>query len=117
MIRVVICDDSRVVREFLQAALPSLGYDIVGVGESGHDAIALCAKQKPDLAILDLSMGSLSGNIAARQILEAGNAKKILMMTSMTQTKDALEAEGLAFIAKPVHRAQLEMKIESLFKE
>jgi DNA-binding response OmpR family regulator len=117
VIRVVICDDSRVVREFLQAALPSLGYDLVGVGESGHDAIRLCAQYKPDLAILDLSMGDLSGNIAARHIVEHGNTKKILMMTSMTQTKDAMESEGFAFIAKPVHRAQLEIKIESLFKE
>ena len=116
--RIVVCDDGQRVREFLQAALRSLGHDLVGLGESGHDAIRLCAEHMPDLAILDMSMGDLSGHAAARQILHAGNAKRVLMMTSMTQTKEYVENElKLPFIAKPVHRVQLGLKIESLFKE
>lgn len=116
ILRVVACDDSPEVRDFIRKCMLTLGHELVGLGESGHDAVNLCEEFRPELALLDLSMGDKSGEIAAKEIIKNKTAEKVLLMTSMSQAREYLEKEGLDCIAKPVHRVQLGKKIDSLFE-
>ncbi len=62
MIRVALVDDHAVVREGYRRLLESKG-DISIVGEAGaaDEGYALCLREKPDVLLLDLSLGQSSG--------------------------------------------------------
>ena len=54
---IVIADDEPIIRMDLRAMLTNAGYDVVGEGADGFEAIELCKTLKPDVAILDIKMG------------------------------------------------------------
>jgi YesN/AraC family two-component response regulator len=61
-LRVVIADDERPARSFLAALLRQFDdVTIVGEADSGHQAVSLIVREKPDLALLDLHMPELGG--------------------------------------------------------
>lgn len=66
--RIVVADDHLVVRQGLRMILESAGYEIVGEAADGEEALRICLKLKPDVAILDLEMPHLSGTDCARVI-------------------------------------------------
>jgi two-component system, NarL family, response regulator NreC len=82
VIRVVLVDDHAVVRAGLRMVLRSAA-DIVVVGEAagGVQAIALADQLRPDLIVMDLSMGGLDGVAASREILGRHPGIRILVLT------------------------------------
>ena len=65
---VVVVDDEPIIRMDLKAMLGNAGYNVVGEGADGFDAIALCKELRPDVAILDIKMADLDGLSAAKCI-------------------------------------------------
>ena len=57
--RVVIADDHPLVRDGIRAALSRADIDVVAEAPDGDAALRLVREHKPDLLILDLSMGGL----------------------------------------------------------
>lgn len=81
-IRILIADDHEVVRQGVRNILESdREIEICAEATSGRDAVALCEKNAPDVAILDISMPELNGIDAARQILKTQPRTKILIFT------------------------------------
>ena len=114
--RCVIADDSREIQKIWTATLIHLGHEVIGVGNSGSEAILLCGAIKPDLALLDMSMGEISGHTAAIAIRANGDAKHIIIATSRVAAFDELAKLGLDFISKPVTVKNLARKIDELTK-
>ncbi len=81
--RVVLADDHTLVRAGIRALLESLpDVEIVGEASDGRQAIDLVVAEKPDVALLDISMPSLNGlEVAAR--LAAGSPRTRLVILSM----------------------------------
>lgn len=81
-IRVVIADDHEIVRQGVRNILEAAGgIELCGEATTGRDAVALCEKSSPDVAILDISMPGLNGIDAARQILKIRPKTRILIFT------------------------------------
>lgn len=81
-IKIVIADDHEVVRQGVRNILESESeIELCGEATTGRDALALCEKHEPDIAILDISMPDLNGIDAARQIIKALPKTKILIFT------------------------------------
>ncbi len=82
-ITVIIAEDHTIVRKGLRALL-ELQKDIHVVGEAsdGRKTVALAAKLKPDVIIMDISMPLLNGLEATRQILAAQPGSKILILSA-----------------------------------
>lgn len=55
--RFVLCDDDRVFTSIIEAMLTDLGHGVVGVGTTTADSVALVRAARPDVVILDLSLG------------------------------------------------------------
>jgi two-component system, NarL family, response regulator NreC len=71
-IRIVLADDHQLMRSGLRLVIeqqPDLS--VVGEAGDGREAVALANSLRPDVAVMDISMPSLSGIEAARQITEA----------------------------------------------
>ncbi len=59
--RVVLVDDTRDLRELMRLAMVRGGFDVVGEAADGREGIEVCAKQQPDVVLLDLAMPVMDG--------------------------------------------------------
>jgi DNA-binding NarL/FixJ family response regulator len=82
MIRVLIADDSALVRHGLQLLLgdqPDLV--VCGVARDGVEAVAMTSERSPDVVLMDLSMPRMDGLAATREILLTCPWCPVLMLT------------------------------------
>lgn len=83
MMRILIADDSAVVRERLSGLLTDLrGIEVVGQAEDAIEARNLAEKLRPDVAILDLRMPKGSGADVLCDIKKLDPTPKVIMLTN-----------------------------------
>ena len=77
--RVLIADDHRLFREALRGVLER-ECDVVGEAATGEEAMALAARTRPDIVLLDLGMPGVGGlNAAHRLAREAPNSRVAIL--------------------------------------
>lgn len=110
-IRLVLVDDSEVVRLGLRALLGAeRSLEIVGEGSSVATGVAACAKHKPDVALLDLRLPDGTGFDACRRILQRLPETRVLMLTSVaddTLVDEAIRAGAHGYLLKEVNSRAL----------
>lgn len=81
-IRILLCDDHRIVREGLRSLLKKES-DMVVVGEctNGLEVCKLARTASPDVIILDVAMPDLNGIAAARRIQSEAPKAKVLALS------------------------------------
>ena len=105
-IRVVLADDHAIVRSGLKAVL-SAAPDIHVIGEAanGKDAVALAERLRPDVVVMDLTMGEMDGLAATKAIAGENkeSAPRVLVLT-MHQEEEylvpLLEAGASGYLVK-----------------
>jgi len=82
-IRVLIVDDSVLMREAIKSILESVDlFEVVGIARDGQEAVQKASMLKPDVITMDLKMPLLSGLDAIEQIMET-NPIPIIVVSSM----------------------------------
>ncbi|MFH2202453.1 MAG: response regulator [Elusimicrobiota bacterium] len=113
--RILIVDDSPVLRIMLQEMLEAMGHEIVGEAEDGATAVALYREKKPDLVTLDVSLPDMNGIEVLQNIRRVDSAAKVLMVTGNDQkaieTK-ALALKALGVLRKPFDEGDLRKMLE-----
>ncbi|PXW72841.1 LuxR family two component transcriptional regulator [Loktanella sp. PT4BL] len=109
-IRIILADDHPIFREGLVNSIEETGeFEVVGVGGSADEAVALAFQYKPDIALLDLSMPG-NGITAAQRISDAGSAGAIAMLTVSEDSNDvtaAMQAGAMGYLLKGVSASEL----------
>jgi NarL family two-component system response regulator LiaR len=111
IIRVVIADDHTMIRSGLRLFLMAFE-DLKMVGESanGEEAIHLCAREKPDVVLMDLIMPVMDGIRATREIRSRFPKTQVVGLTSFSESeliREMLEAGAISFLMKNVSAAEL----------
>ena len=110
-IRVLIADDQALVRSGFRLIVetrPDL--EVVGEAETGTEAVALALELGPDVILMDVRMPELDGIEATRQIVAAGNAARILVLTTFDLDEyvyAAVRAGASGFLLKDVRPGDL----------
>jgi PAS domain S-box-containing protein len=108
---IVLVDDSPDVRTLVRAQIRmSRRLDMVGEGVTGHDAVELATRHRPDLMLLDVSMPVVDGLTALPQVLEASPATRVVMYTGFDEVGLAARAAELgaaAYVEKSTPFADL----------
>ena len=104
--KILIADDSRVMRQIVTRTLRQAGFDGHDLVEAadGAEAVEKATSEKPDLVISDWNMPEMTGIEVLRQLRAAGNDVKFGFVTSEStpEMKEQAEAAGaLFFIVKP----------------
>jgi len=110
-IRVLLVDDHAVVRQGLRAYL-DLQEDIEVCGEAGDcaGAVALAARERPAVALVDLVMPDTDGIETTRQMRVASPDTRVVILTSSidpTRVRPALDAGAIGYQLKEVTGREL----------
>ena len=104
--KILIADDSRVMRQIVTRTLRQAGFDNHDLVEAadGAEAAAKAVSEQPDLVISDWNMPEMTGIEVLRKLRAEGNNVKFGFVTSecTDEMKNAAESAGSAFfIVKP----------------
>ena len=117
-LRVVVVDDAPEVRTVLATELRLAGgFDVVGQGANGHDAIDLASRLAPDIVVLDVSMPDMDGLDALVAIRIAAPATKVVMLSGFAAEELAERARALgaaAFLQKDLPTDELPGRLRSI---
>ncbi len=102
-IRVVLADDHALVRQGLKSLLEREGFQIVAEASDGQEALRSVQTLKPDIAVMDITMPTLNGLEAARQMSLASANTKTILLTQHDEEQylaEALEAGVKGYVLK-----------------
>jgi DNA-binding NarL/FixJ family response regulator len=93
VIRVLIADDQRVVREGLSMVLGLLDdVEVVGTAADGAEAVTLAQTVHPDVVLMDLRMPRVDGVEATRRLRTEAPDVKVVVLTTYSDDRSVLEA-------------------------
>ena len=118
--RILLVDDSAVVRRALAAALISRGFEICGEAENGQVAIDRAVDLHPDAIVLDVSMPVMHGLDAARILRRVMPDLPVLLYSSFaasTLRREASAAGVQAVVGKAQPLDVLVQSLESLLQK
>jgi signal transduction histidine kinase len=118
--RILIVDDERHNRELLEVMLLPEGYVLTSAA-SGAEALAMIAREPPDLILLDVMMPDMDGYQVVTKIkADPGtNSIPVIMVTALDDRNArmvGLTAGAEDFLAKPVDRGELLVRVRNLLR-
>ncbi|MFB8241904.1 response regulator [Kitasatospora purpeofusca] len=102
--RVLVADDQTVVREGIVMLLGLLpGIEVVGAAADGEEAVALVARHRPDVVLMDLRMPRCDGVEATRRIRAGYPGTEVVVLTTYADDESlfpALRAGARGYLTK-----------------
>lgn len=119
-IRILLAEDHRILREGIRSLLED-NDDMVVVGEAedGRGAVALTAKLKPDVVLMDIAMPLLNGLEATRQIKRDYPDVRVLVLTmhdNEEYVRQVLAAGALGYVLKYAAASELISAIRTVYR-
>jgi two-component system chemotaxis response regulator CheB len=118
--RVVVADDSAMMRQIVSSSLSRAGVQIVGSAANGDEALVACDREKPDALMLDLSMPGLDGIGVLRALRQRGRSDMPVIVVSAfspaqgARAVDALAEGAFDLVAKPAVGESLDQFAKAL---
>lgn len=120
MLRILVVDDSLIIRKNIKKYAAALGHNIVGEAKSGAQAVEQCKELFPDLITMDITMPDMDGIEAVKRIKAFNKTVNIIMVTSHGQEDmviSSLKAGAKGYILKPINEEKLEKAIKNIYSE
>lgn len=115
MIRVLVADDQRVVRDGLAMVLGLLeGIEIAGSAADGEQAVALARQLRPDVVLMDLRMPRLDGVEATRQLAAEVHVIALTTYDDDQSVVAALRAGARGYLTKDAGAEEIRTAIEAV---
>ncbi|QOY52567.1 response regulator [Candidatus Sulfurimonas baltica] len=118
MIRIMIVDDSSIIRKIFAKDLQEIGYTVAGVARDGKEAISMYENLMPDLVTMDITMPIMNGIESLKAIKAKFKDAKVIMVTSHGEEKlvmEALSNGAKGYILKPITTEKIQQAIYKIF--
>lgn len=117
MIRVVLAEDHKLVRQGTRTYLESVGVEVIGEAANGAEAVKLARELQPDVVIMDIHMPELTGIEATRRIRHDNDDIRVLVLTAYDDpayVHALLDAGADGFILKTAEFSELYTALQSV---
>ena len=118
MLKILIAEDDRELRQLFEHVLVKNGYSVRGVSD-GQEALDAMDEEYFNLIISDIMMPVMDGYTLVRSLREAGDTTPVLMITS----KDAFDDMRMGFLSgtddymvKPVNVNEMVLRVSALLR-
>ena len=121
MYRIVVIDDDNAMRKLFQQVLTPEGFDCK-LAATAADGLKACARERPDLILLDVNLPDANGIAVCRELKADANLRHIpiLLVTGEALAIDSrvsgIEAGADDYIAKPFDVEELLFRIKGILK-
>jgi len=111
MLDIVLVDDHKLVRDGVRGILErGSEFRVVGEAESGADAVALCKKTQPHIALVDIGLPGMNGIEATTELLRHCPAVKVIILSMYDDENSvvsAIRSGARAFVLKKASSTEL----------
>lgn len=114
MANILVVDDEPLILNLMAKACRMLGHSVAEAG-SGQDAKEYLESHVPDLMIVDLRLGDMSGIEVIRHSNQRNPETKVIMVTAYGTLESAVEAMRLGafdYVTKPLELAELQKTVQ-----
>jgi DNA-binding response OmpR family regulator len=121
MVKILVAEDERDIRELITYTLMFAGYEVVQAS-NGADAVDLAVKEKPELILMDVRMPRMTGYQACEVLKQKSETKDtpIIFLSAKGQESEiqqGLGAGAVKYILKPFAPDELTAQVENVLKE
>jgi PAS domain S-box-containing protein len=113
---VLVVEDERLIAEEIQERLARLGFSIVGIVDTGEDAVQVAHMELPELILMDIRLkGKMDGIEAATEIRSEHNIPIIYLTAHSDQgtRRRAMETTPCGYVLKPFREEDLLAAMET----
>jgi two-component system cell cycle response regulator CpdR len=117
MIRILLAEDDRVMREYLARALERSGYSVTAV-DRGTAALPLIETERFDLLLSDIVMPEMDGIELAQKAGEIAPDMRVMFITGFAAVtlKAGKQVPTARVLSKPFHLRDLVLEVDRLFE-
>ena len=99
----MLVDDHHLLRQSLKRQFEELGHEVVADVADGISAVSAALNTRPDVILMDISMGEGDGITACRAIMEADARQRVVMLTMHAEIdliRQSLKAGAVGYLIK-----------------
>lgn len=119
-LKVLIVDDSQIMRDVMTKFLGNFDLEIVATARDGEEAIRLFRETEPDLVTLNITMPKIDGLAALKEMKKMRPEAQVIIVSAINDKSvvlKALDAGAALFINKPVSEAAVRAAIEKVLAQ
>lgn len=120
MFKLMIVDDSNIIRSRIQRAYDSSHFMLVATATSGVDALDKFVTHRPDVITMDLTMPQMDGLECIEKIVAIDKNVRILVVSALSDRATGIQALSLGasgFLCKPFSEEELIEALEELTRD
>lgn len=117
--RLLIVDDSSVMRRTIEQNLSGYDLEIIGMASNGKEALEMVRKELPEAITLDITMPEMDGITCLESIMRIHPKAKVMIITALTDKLTGLQAldkGARGFLYKPVRAEELAKAFDKLLR-
>ena len=119
MLKMIIADDERAIRDSIHSAVDwrSRGIDVVGLARNGSEAYEMIVDEGPDIVLTDICMPGFSGLQLIAKLAETSPDTRFIVLSGFSDFEYAREAMRYGvrhYLLKPCSHAQVVEAVEAV---
>lgn len=115
-VSVMVVDDHPIWRNGVARDLTERGFQVLATAGDGESAIRIAGAVRPDVVLMDLNLGALSGVEATRAITGALRSTRVLILSASGEHADVLEAVKAGACGYLVKSASVEELVDAVLR-
>jgi len=120
MLRLLVVDDSNIIRRKVERACNKKSFDVVGLAENGVEALKLHQEFAPQVVTMDITMPRMDGIDCVEEMVKRDPEVRILVVSALSDIAtgiEALEKGARGFLCKPFSDDQLRDALNELTED
>jgi two-component system CheB/CheR fusion protein len=112
---ILIVEDEGLIAEDLAGKLRRLGYEVAAIASKGEEAVSIAAHVRPDLVLMDISLGGPMDGIQAAEAIRHQHDVPVIYLTAHSDPATLARAkitDPFGYILKPFEQRELATQIE-----